>query len=196
MRIFWITFIVSMTINICWHFYRVWLPRFLQADLGLDNRNVQWCLTAFFVGADLGSLASGYMTRRLTHAGFSVARSRKMVFLATSLLCVLSTPAALFVEPWISVPLIVLVGAGSLGCFPIWLALTQEISSRHTAVCIGFFGTTAWLVIAASSPVIGGIVDRIGTFVPCLIVVGFVPLIGALTALWWPEPKEVAGAAS
>ena len=104
-------------------------------------------------------------------------------------------PAALVGDPWISLPLIVLVGAGSLGCFPIWLALTQEISSRHTAVCIGFYGTTAWLVIAASSPVIGGIVDRIGTFVPCLIVVGFVPLIGALTALGWPEPKDVAGAA-
>src|SRR4029078_10829404 len=93
--------------------------------------------------------------------------------------------------PWLSMALIVVVGAGSLGCFPIWLAMTQEISGRHTAVCIGFYGTTGWIAIAASSPYIGMLVDHIGTFGPCLIAVGFVPLIGAIGALWWPEPTKI-----
>jgi hypothetical protein len=44
-------------------------------------------------------------------------------------------------------------------------------------------------VIAASSPLIGRLVDHIGTFGPCLIAVGFVPLVGAVFALWWPEEK-------
>ena len=190
LRIFWITFVVSLTINICWHFYRDWLPLFLLEELGVSRRMLQWCLMAYFIGADLGSMASGYMTRRLMRGGYSAARARKIVLMAAALLCVLSTPAALISEPWISMVLIVLVGAGSLGCFPIWLAMTQEISGRHTAVCIGFYGTTGWIAIAASSPFIGRLVDQIGTFAPCLIVVGFVPLIGAIVALWWPEPKE------
>jgi len=190
LRIFWITFVVSLTINFCWHFYRDWLPRFLKKDLLFSADDIQWCLTAYFVGADLGSLSAGYMSRRLTCAGFSTVRTHKLVLTTAALLCVLSTPAALVMDPVISVSLIVIVGAGSLGCFPIWLAMIQELSGRHTAVCIGFFGTTAWLVIAVSSPLIGHLVDSIGTFGPFLIVAGFVPLGGAVCALWWPEQRE------
>ncbi|HYV36277.1 MAG TPA: MFS transporter [Gemmataceae bacterium] len=189
LRIFWITFVVSLTINFCWHFYRDWLPRFLDRDLRFDSEEIQWSLMAYFLGADLGSLSAGYMTRKLTHWGFSLERSRKIVLMAAALLCVLSTPAVLANDAWVTMTLIVLVGAGSLGCFPIWLTMTQELSGRHTAVCIGFFGTTGWIAIAASSPLIGKLVDQIGTFGPCLIVVGFVPLIGAVGALWWPEPQ-------
>jgi hypothetical protein len=70
--------------------------------------------------------------------------------------------------------------------------MSQEISARHTAVCIGFYGTTGWIAIAGSSPFIGRLVDNIGTFGPCIIAVGFVPLLGALVALWWPEPNATS----
>jgi hypothetical protein len=45
-------------------------------------------------------------------------------------------------------------------------------------------------VIAVPQPPTGSLVDRIGTFVPSLIVVGFVPLLGSLVALLWPEPRD------
>ncbi len=41
-------------------------------DLKLSSGQIQWVLAGFFVAADLGSLASGYLARRLPISGFSV----------------------------------------------------------------------------------------------------------------------------
>ena len=61
-RQFWITLAVGVTVNICWHFYRVWLPRFLDVDLKLSNHDIQLTLMAFYLAADVGSLSAGYLT--------------------------------------------------------------------------------------------------------------------------------------
>lgn len=192
LRQFWITLAVSITVNLCWHFYRTWLPRFLDRDLKFTQTDIQYILMAFYLAADAGSMTAGYMTRRLTYSGRSVARSRKIVMIVTSLLCILSTPAALVMDAWITLPLILIVAAASMGGFPNLFALSQDISPRHTSLCLGIFGSLAWVIIAVLSPMIGKLVDAIGTFKPSLIVIGFVPLIGSIIALWWPEPPSGA----
>jgi ACS family hexuronate transporter-like MFS transporter len=193
MRQFWITMAVSITVNITWHFYRIWLPRFLKVDLELDQREIQWVLAGFFLSADLGSMLAGYLTRRLTWAGHSVERARKIVMIGTSLLCMLSLPAALAMTTAITLPLMFLVGGAAMGGFANFFALSQEISPRHTSFCLGIFGSTAWIMIAVMSPPIGALVDRIGTFGPSLMVVGFIPIIGSLIGLAWPEKAESEG---
>ena len=189
-RTFWITLAVSLAVNFCWHFYRTWLPRFLDVDLKLSSGQTQWVLAGFFVAADVGSLGAGYVARLLTYRGYSVERSRKLVLLGAALLCLLSAPAALSNEPLVALPLIFLVSIGSMAGFPILFALAQEVSPRHTSLCAGIFGSLAWIVIAVLHPPIGHLVDQIGTFSPALIAVGFVPLIGAAIGLLWPEPRR------
>jgi ACS family hexuronate transporter-like MFS transporter len=179
-----------MTVNFCWHFYRTWLPRFLDVDLKLSSDQIQGVLAGFFIAADLGSLGSGYLARWLTYRGCSVERSRKWVLLGAALLCLLSTPAALSNDPLVALPLIFLVSIGSMAGFPIIFALAQEVSPRHTSLCVGIFGSVAWIAIAVLHPQIGHLVDRIGTFQPVLIGVGFVPLFGAAIGFLWPEAKS------
>lgn len=188
LRTFWITLAVSLAVNFCWHFYRTWLPRFLDVDMKLSSDQIQWVLAGFFVAADLGSLGSGYLARRLTYRGYSVERSRKLVLLGAALLCLLSAPAALIDDPLVALPLIFLVSIGSMAGFPILFALAQEVSPRHTSLCAGIFGSLAWIVIAVLHPPIGQLVDRIGTFTPALIAVGCVPLFGAAIGFLWSEP--------
>ena len=190
LRTFWIGMAVSLAVNLCWHFYRTWLPRFLDVDLKLTTGQIQWVLAGFFVAADVGSLGAGYMARWLTYRGYSVERSRKMVLLGAALLCLHSVPAALCNDPWIALPLIYLVSIGSMAGFPIIFALGQEISPRHTSLCIGVGGSLAWIVIAVLHPPIGHLVDQIGTFTPALIAVGFIPLFGAAAGFLWPEPRR------
>jgi ACS family hexuronate transporter-like MFS transporter len=189
-RTFWITLAVSLAVNFCWHFYRTWLPRFLDVDLKLSQGQIQWVLAGFFVAADVGSLASGYAARWLTYRGFSVERSRKMVLLGAALLCLYSVPAALINDPLVALPLIYLVSAGAMAGFPILFALAQEVSPRHTSLCVGIFGSLAWIVIAVLNPPIGYLVDQIGTFAPALIAAGSVPLVGAVIVFLWPEPRR------
>jgi ACS family hexuronate transporter-like MFS transporter len=189
-RTFWITLAVGVAVNLGWHFYRIWLPRFLTVDLKFSQRDVQWVLAGFFLAADLGSMAAGYLTRRLSRAGFSVERSRKVVLLGAALLCLLSAPAALAMTPWVTLPLLFVVGAAAMGGLPLFFALSQEVSPRHTALCLGLCGSASWVAIAVVQPPIGALVDRSGTFGPSLIAVGFVPLAGALVGLLWPEPES------
>ena len=106
------------------------------------------------------------------------------------MLCLLSTPAALINDPFIALPLICLVSVGSMAGFPIIFALAQEVSPRHTSLCVGIFGSLAWIVIAVLHPPIGHLVDRIGTFAPALIAVGCVPLFGAAIVFLWPESRR------
>jgi ACS family hexuronate transporter-like MFS transporter len=193
-RQFWITMTVAITVNICWHCYRVWLPRFLVVDLRFAQHDILWILVGFALAADLGSLLGGYVTRRLTYAGWSVPRSRSLVLLGGSLLCLLSTPAALVLDPRVTIPLMYVVAAGAMAGFPIFFALSQDISPRNTSLCLGIFGCSAWLVVACLFPPIGALADRMGTFVPSLIAIGCVPLVGAIVCFFWPEPAKLPAA--
>ena len=183
LRTFWITMAVSITVNFCWHCWRIWLPR-----LHFSQTDIQYVLMAFFVAADIGCMGAGWLTRRLAHSGLSVERSRKIVLLITSLMCTLTLPAVLMMQPWLTLMLVLVVAAGAMGGFAIFFSLSQEISARHTSLCLGILGSTAWIIIAVLTPVVGKLADHLGTFGPSLIAIGFVPLVGALIALLWPEP--------
>jgi ACS family hexuronate transporter-like MFS transporter len=193
-RLFWITIMVSLTVNVCWHFFRAWLPRILRKDLHYSEGEMLWMLAAFFVAADLGSMLAGYFTRKLTRAGFTVARSRKIVSTGTSLLCLLAVPVAFKPATWLTVPLVLIVAAGAMGGFPNMFALAQETSLRHTAKVVGLTGSLPWLVLAVLNPIIGGLADETGTFAPSVMCIAFIPLLGSLIGWLWPEKPEASGA--
>jgi MFS transporter, ACS family, aldohexuronate transporter len=213
LRTMWITLAVGITVNIFWHFCRVWLPRYLEKDLGLgfvgpgETATVAlpwgtWHPTpktislliqsGFYVAADAGSLLAGWWTRRIIHAGWRVESARKLVALGTSLVCLLAIPAMAVGKSalWVTVPLMFLVAAGAMGGFANYFALTQEVSARHTAQVTGFAGAMAWYLIAVMQPRVGAAADRLGTFVPLFMGACCVPLVGAAAGLFWPAHRD------
>ncbi|HEY1380559.1 MAG TPA: MFS transporter [Gemmataceae bacterium] len=205
-RAIWIALAVGLTVNLFWHFCRVWLPLYLDQDLGLGFKatggtaiDLPWgtwvvtpraaslfILAAFYVAADLGALAAGWATRRLTRAGWSVEAARKAVMLGTSGLCLLTIPAVRSGSAAVAVPLLLLAAAGAMGGFANYFALTQEVSPRHTGFVVGLVGALAWAVLTPVQPEIGRIADRIGTFVPVFQVMACVPMVGSVIGLLWP----------
>jgi ACS family hexuronate transporter-like MFS transporter len=190
-RLFWVAFMVSLTVNVCWHFFRAWLPRILKKDLGYTEQEMLWMLVCFFVAADLGCMLAGYCTRRLTRSGFSVERSRKLVSLGTSLLCLLAIPLTLKPAAWLAVPLVLLVAAGAMGGFANMFALAQETAPRHTAKVVAVVSCAPWFALAWLNPIIGGLADQSGTFAPTIICVAFVPLCGSVCGWFWPEKQTI-----
>lgn len=190
-RLFWVALAVSLTVNVCWHFFRAWLPRILKKDLGYTEQEMLWMLVGFFVAADLGCLLAGYTTRRLTQSGFSVERSRKLVSLGTSLLCLLAIPLALKPAAWLAVPLVLLVAAGAMGGFANMFALAQETAPRHTAKVVGIVSCVPWLALAWLNPIIGGLADQSGTFAPTVMCISCVPLCGSVAGWFWPEKPTI-----
>jgi len=196
LRTFWITMAVGIAVNMAWHLYRVWLPRHLDVDLKFNGQQVQYLLMAYYLVADLGSIAFGYLAKKVIGPSRPVERARKIVVLLAAVVCLTATPVLFTRDRWLAVPLYCLVGAGIMGVFAMFYSFVQDISPAHTSKCLGLIGATVWALVAYLHPRIGRFADKydtpIGKLAPILLAAGALPLIAALIALTWPEPKEAA----
>ena len=194
MRTFWITLVVGTAVNMSWHFYRVWLPRHLVLDLRFTDQQLQYLLIAFYLTADVGSIAIGYLARKIVSPNRPVERARKIVLLLAALICLLATPILFNPGREIMVVLYCLVGAGIMGVFAIWYCLVQDLAPGHMSKCLGLIAAFAWFINSRLHPLIGHYADThnhaIGKFAPMILVAGVLPLLAALFALAWPEKSE------
>jgi ACS family hexuronate transporter-like MFS transporter len=188
-RRIWIVLVVSIAVNLCWHFYRVWLPRYLVRERGFDEFTVmQYAVAGYYIAADLGSLGAGRLTKLLSmKPGMSVARARWIVMVICAMLTSLSVLAVLAPSDWMFMTLVMLVAVGNLGQFAGFFAFSQDVSPRHTALVLGLMGTVAWLVTSKLQPYAGQWYDQTGSFVPLLVGIGFVPFAGVLALAFWPR---------
>src|SRR5207244_10980128 len=114
-RRFWVCVLLVIMVNLTWHFFRVWLPLFLQEGRGYSERATRFFTTAFYVATDAGALSAGYATLYLARRGVPVHRSRVLVYFGCALLAWLSVLAALLPPGIPMLGLLLLVGVGSLG---------------------------------------------------------------------------------
>ena len=75
-----------------------------------------------------------------------------------------------------------LIGFGSLGQFPIYYALTQELSARRMGNITGMFSFIFWLSYALVSGPIGVWIDRTGSYSQVMFIAGLLPFAGLLAA--------------
>jgi ACS family hexuronate transporter-like MFS transporter len=188
-RRIWIVLVVSIAVNLCWHFYRVWLPRYLDLERHFDKfTTMQYAVAAYYIAADLGSLGAGKLTKLLSmRPGMSVARARWIVMVICAMLTSLSALAVLVPSDWMFMTVVMLVAVGNLGQFAGFFAFSQDVSPRHTALVLGLMGTVAWLCTATLQPYAGRLADQLHTFKPMLIGIGFVPFAGVIALAFWPR---------
>ena len=91
-----------------------------------------------------------------------------------------------------------LIGFGSLGQFPIYYALTQELSARRMGNITGMFSFIFWLSYALVSGPIGVWIDRTGSYSQVMFIAGLLPLVGllALVTLWERQEGETSASRS
>src|SRR5262245_13744684 len=192
-RRIWLVLVVSIAVNACWHFYRVWLPLYLTEERGFDkSTTMQYAVAAYYIAADVGSLSAGWITKRLVVVGLSIIRARWFVMLGCTILTSLSAVAVSMKSDAVFLAVLMLVALGNLGQFAIFFAASQDVSPRHTALVLGLMGTVAWLCTATLQPYAGRLADRLGTFVPMLIGIGFVPVAAVVALAFWPMPTETS----
>jgi ACS family hexuronate transporter-like MFS transporter len=182
--------IVVVVINLCWQFFRAWMPKMLREEYRYGAQQVQYFSIAYYIAADVGCLSIGFLAKWLAGRGLSVHGARVATFFACSLLTALSVAAAGLPASSLLLATLLLIGFGSLGQFPTYYAFTQELSARRMGNVTGILSFLTWTVHALVQKPIGRWLDQTHRYPPVMLLAGLMPLIGLLAVLllwdpWW-----------
>jgi ACS family hexuronate transporter-like MFS transporter len=192
-RRFLIVLVTISLINTSWQLLRAWLPKFLIEGRGYVESSALNFNALFYVATDIGCLGAGAATLWLHRRSLSVHGARVTVFFACALLTALASVAAFLPKGGLLLGLLLLAGAGALGLFPCYHALTQELTPVHQGKVTGLAGVVAWAVGSPTHHFFGKLIDQTGSFNLGLAIGGALPLV-AFVVLWvfwnWPKPHS------
>ena len=180
--------IVVVVINLCWQFFRAWMPKMLREQYQYSAKEVQYFSIGYYIAADVGCLAIGFLTKWLSGRGVSVHGARLATFFLCCLLTALSVVAAGLPASALLLATLIVIGFGSLGQFPNYYAFTQELSARRMGNITGALSFLTWMVHALVQDPIGAWLDRTHRYTPIMLLAGLMPLVGlfAVVLLWNP----------
>lgn len=164
-----------------WAVFSFWVPLYLARELGMDLKQIALFAWLPFLAADLGSIASGYLTKiyiklfGISRVNSVIASSVTGAFLMLSLALIATTK-----DPYIVILLISIGGFGHQVISCMLSALVVDCFDKsQVATMNGLRGSSAWIASFLFSLIIGVFSERIG-FNPLFVAMGFFDLIGAV----------------
>lgn len=192
-RRFWVALVVVMSINTPWRSFGFWLPKLLQTEKEYTEQSTLLLIPGFFAAADVGSILVGVVVLWLARRGMRLPRVRLVCFAGCTILTLLSILTAVFPKGPVLIVVLYLLGFGALGLFPIYYALSQEISTKHQGKVTGTLSCLNAAYLVLLFPFQGWLIDHLGSFSLALGVVGIFPLAGLIAmAMFWEKPASRA----
>lgn len=94
-----------------WWFYLYWLPKFLDANFGIQLAGVALPLITIYLVADVGSVGGGWVSGALIKRGWSLNAARKTAMLIAAVLIVPTMLAPHATNLWVAVAIVSLAAA-------------------------------------------------------------------------------------
>lgn len=117
-----------------WYFFLFWFPKYLNSARGLPMTQLAKIGWMVYLGAGLGTIAGGLLSRRLIRSGMKVALAYRYTMLAAAVLVPLSPLAALVPYYALSVLIASVVALGHMA----WLVtLTATVIELYPANQVG-----------------------------------------------------------
>ncbi len=193
-RRFWILVVVSISINICWHFLVNWVPTYLKDERGLKFEAGNFVSTIPFLAADGGNLVGGWLARLIARRGRSARRARQVVMAAAIPFIVAGgLSVGLATNLPAAVILVSIMAAGTAAFMANYFSFTQEVSTRHTGLVVGYLGAIGNLFVAGYQPLAGKMKDLTGSLSLVFVIAGVAPVIGLAALLWGWKGQENPG---
>ena len=164
-----------------WAVLSFWVPLYLANERGMDLKQIVMFAWLPFLAADLGSVASGYLTRIYVRwCGMTRVNSIVASSVTGALLMVSLALMTLVKDPWLAIALISVGGFGHqvISCM-LSALVVERFDRRQMATVNGMRGSCAWIASFIFSLIIGVTADTIG-FNPLFVAMGFFDLIGAV----------------
>ena len=112
---------------------------------GFTQNEANFFSTAYYIFTDAGALTAGFGTLWLARRGIGVHASRRLVFLIGALLAALCIVVPLLPPMrWLLIGVLLLVGFGSLGMFPVYYSFSQDLTVRNQGKVTGALGAFCW----------------------------------------------------
>ncbi|WP_406695053.1 MFS transporter [Singulisphaera sp. Ch08] len=193
LRRFWILVLVSVSINVCWHFLVNWLPSFLINDRGMKYLAGGLFSTLPFLAADVGNIGGGALSSFLARRGMNAVKARILVISLCTLLITGGALVGSVSSNILALILIAFMAMGTAAFMANFFAFVQEVSPRHTGLVAGILGGLGNLFAAGFHPVVGWAKDTTGSFAVLFVIVGLIPYVGlgALVLGWGSQSGEV-----
>ena len=141
--------VVVIMINLCWQYFRAWMPMMLEKEYRLHAEADPVLLVGLLPGRGRRLLRRGFLVKWLAGAGWSVHRARMATFLVCSLLTALERRRR------VPARLVALAGrccwrsaSARSDSFPTYYAFTQELSVRQMGKVTGVLSFVTWTSIA------------------------------------------------
>ncbi|WP_165229092.1 MFS transporter [Aquisphaera insulae] len=178
--------VVVVVINLCWQYFRAWMPMMLEKHYGYGRAAIQNFSSWYYVAAGIGCILSGFAVKTLAGRGHSVHGARLAVFACGVALTSLCAATAILPASPLLLGCFLAVGFGSLGQFPPYYAFTQDLSVRRMGKVTGILSFTTWIATAIAQWATGRWIDRTGSYTAVTLSLGLAPIAGliALLLLW------------
>ena len=189
---FWWMCVVSISINVCWHFLINWVPSYLKSDRGFEIGMASLLSAVTFLAADAGNLGGGGLVRRLTRRGLAPDRARLLVMGISALLISLGASVGQIKSDTVTIVILGLMAFGTASFMANYFSCCQEVSASDTGLVVGILGGLGNLFAAGFAPIAGRIRDQNGDFGAVFLIVAFLPFIGvAALRLGWGKDAPV-----
>ena len=167
-----------------WQVLNMFVPLYLATERGMDLKGIILFAMLPFVAGDLGSIASGYVSKYFRNK-FSISRNNAVIWSdIAGAIMMLALAAVPFVSsPYTAIALISIGGFGHQMISALLSVLVIEnFDGGNVASVNGMRGFSAWIGASIFSLIIGVVVPLWG-YSPLFMVMGFFDLIGVIFML-------------
>ena len=177
----WAYALGKFLIDPVWWMWLFWLPDFLVKRHHLDLKTFGPPIVVVYVISDLGSIAGGWLSSRLLHAGLSLNAARKYTMLLCAVLVLPVFGVAAIDDLWGAVAIVGLAAAGHQGFSCNLFTLPSDVFPRRAVgSLIGIGGTAGAVGGMLLAKYAGWVLERLGTFEPLFAYAGCAYLLALL----------------